>query len=174
MDNVKSLYLYVTSKDSEPYFPHNKPSIFHVKLNNTLNLNGSWEIGVCSVDLAGVNVSKNVDASKLFIVCKICSDMIVDGKQTRILRSLPLKPDINETYHHIYYVPIEVRFIDSIEFRIINDAAGEASFGSEDKSDTQPITSNDEPSETSGSSEDKSDTQPITSMTLHLKRSYQI
>jgi len=148
MDNENDIFLHVSSKDSLSYFPHNTPAVFRVKLNTTLNLNGSWEMGVCDVNMQNVNVGENAASLKMFITCSICSGFIVDGKQTRAIRVLGMSENVVETYAHILYIPVGVRFIDCIEFRILNDEMHEVSFGGKGKTETG-----------------------YTSITLHIKRS---
>jgi hypothetical protein len=111
----RGFYLHVTSKDSFVYFPTNEANSFRLKLNTPLNLTGLWKIGLCQLMLNGI-LSENV-----CIVCNICQGFICDGTQTRILRILRVDKNENfdESYPVIFYVPVEVRFIDTIEFRLI-------------------------------------------------------
>jgi hypothetical protein len=130
----KDIYMHVSSKDSSLYFPQNRPALFRVKLNTTLNLEGTWQIGLCSIFLKNVNVQSNASVvpSMLFIACNICTGLIVDGIQTRIFRSIDISGNVSRDYSLIYYVPIEVRFIDNIEFSITTDLFEEALFDGED------------------------------------------
>ena len=109
----KNIYLHVTNDDSTAYFPNNNASVFHVKLNKPLYLKGAWQLGVCELEI------KCDLSSYLYVVCSACQVLVVDGKQTRVLRAL----SVNKTYHEIYpvifYVPVETQFIDTIEFRLI-------------------------------------------------------
>ena len=148
-----SIYLRVSNKDSLLYFPENEASLFRVKLKNTLNLTGLWLIGLCSVDMVHVDVSGNTatGASTLAITCNICTGLIVDGSQTRVLRCLELHSDVHVLYTNIFYVPVEVGFLDTIEFSVITDVSKPTLFGTRLTSDSAM--------------------QPgIVSMTLHLKR----
>ena len=133
MDTENDIFLHVSSKDSIGYFPDNTPALFRVKLNNTLNLKGMWQIGLCQLTLENVtlNVGKRSMSNRLFIGCNVCSGMIVDGKQTRVIRTVTIPGGLNESYGVIFYMPIQVRFIDCIEFRILNDAMTEVSCTSE-------------------------------------------
>ena len=102
--------------------------------NTSLNLEGTWQIGLCSMFLKNVNVQSNASVvpSMLFIACNICTGLIVDGIQTRIFRSIDIRSNVSRDYSLIYYVPIEVRFIDNIEFSITTDLFEEAFFDGED------------------------------------------
>ena len=130
----KDIYLHVSSKDSILYFPQNRPALFRVKLNTTLNLEGTWQVGLCSIFFKKVNLqtTASVQPSVLFIACNVCSGLIVDGVQTRILRSIDISVNVSKDYSLIYYVPIEVRYIDNIEFSITTDLLAEALFSTED------------------------------------------
>ena len=148
-----SIYMYVTNKDSSLYFPQNDASIFRVKLKNTLILKGSWKIGLCTIDMTNVDVKGNNSAGArgLFITCNVCTGLIVDGVQTRVLRCVQLEPDIHDTYSAIFYVPVEVGFLDTIEFGVITDVSKPALFGVKSTDDSAVIAG-------------------TLSMTLHLKR----
>jgi hypothetical protein len=145
------IYMHVSDKDSAAYFPQNRPSIFRVKLKTTLNLTGSWKIGVCCVDMTNIDVKRNkaTGVSRLFITCSACTGLIVNGEQTRVLRCIELEHDVHEVYTDIFYVPVEVSFLDSIEFTVITDLSTYGLFELKDASD---------------------DNIGIVSMTLHLKR----
>jgi len=108
------IYLHASSNDCSDYFPNNNASIFRVKLNKPLNLNGVWKIGICEIDV-------NSDISeRVCVECSLCGDgLIVDGKQTRVLRTFTLNQNYHEIYPILFYVPIETRFVDSIEFRLV-------------------------------------------------------
>jgi hypothetical protein len=54
----RTFYLHVSSADSLPYFPNNKPDNFRVKLSKPLNLTGCWKIGLCEIRLANVTINK--------------------------------------------------------------------------------------------------------------------
>jgi hypothetical protein len=130
----KDIYIHVSSKDSALYFPLNRPALFRVKLNTTLNLEGTWKMGLCSIYLKNVNLQTNASVlpSFLFIACNVCTGLIVNGTQTRILRSIDISENVSRDYSFIYYVPIEVIFIDNIEFSITTDLLDEALFSGED------------------------------------------
>ena len=116
----------VSSNDSRVYFPHNTASVFHIKLNKPLILNGIWKIGVCEIEIKG-------DFSGFAcLVCNICQGLIVDGKQTSVLRTFNLKPHYHQIYPHIFHFPIQTRFIDTIEFRLIERDGTAISFKQND------------------------------------------
>jgi hypothetical protein len=152
----KDIYLHVSSSDSSQYFSPNNAGHFCLKLNTPLDLNGSWVIGVCEVDMQNIDVSANTGRgfSCVAIECNICTGLIVNGVQRRVLRVMPLKTDVAEVYPIVFYVPIETRFIDTIEFRVTNGACEEASFALEVRG------------------EQEVDAGHI-SMTLHIKRLHQ-
>jgi hypothetical protein len=151
----RDIYLHVSSGDSDKYFPLNNAANFCVKLNTPLNLNGSWVIGVCEVNIKNVNVSSNVKKgfSSFAIECNICTGLVVNGMHTRVLRIIPLEANISEKYPIIFYNPVETRFIDTLQFRLTNGGREEVDFALE---------------ESGGSHVDVG----FVSMTLHLKRLY--
>ena len=126
----RGIYLHATSKDSAVYFPDNEVNSFRLKLNTPLNLTGLWKIGLCQLMLKGI-LSETV-----CVACNICQGFICDGTQTRIIRILRVDGNENfdESYPVIFYVPIEVRFIDTIEFRLIKKDGTPVVFKSEDSS----------------------------------------
>jgi hypothetical protein len=130
----KDIYIHVSSKDSALYFPLNRPALFRVKLNTTLNLEGTWKMGLCSIYMKNVNLQTNASLvpSILFISCNVCTGLIVNGIQTRILRSIDMRENVSIDYSFVYYVPIEVIFIDTIEFSVTTDLLEEALFDGED------------------------------------------
>jgi hypothetical protein len=52
------------------------------------------------------------------IDCSICMGLIVNGEQTRTIRTLAIKGDVYEVFPIVYYVPLETHYIDTIEFHI--------------------------------------------------------
>jgi len=125
-----NIYLHVSNKDSAAYFPQNDPCLFRVKLKNTLNLQGRWKIGLCSIDMNNVDVkdSDMIDAKQVYITCNICTGLIVDGAQTRVVRCIELDTDIHMRYTRIFYLPVEVQFLDTVEFSITTDLLKPAVF----------------------------------------------
>jgi hypothetical protein len=106
MDN--DIYLHVSSSGSKHYFPRNNAAHFCIKLNTPLNLIGNWVIGLCELDIQNVDVPTNVSrgCTSLKIECNVCSGIIVNGVQTRVIRVMALKPSVNEVYPVVYYVPL--------------------------------------------------------------------
>ena len=101
----ESIYINVSNNDSVQYFPHNNPSNFRVKLEKRLELKGCWKICLCEISISNVIVNQlngvddiektvvnNVQQTKsIHIHCNVCTGLIVNGEQTRILRTLPIK-----------------------------------------------------------------------------------
>jgi hypothetical protein len=133
------MYLNVCSKDSSIYFPNNEPAHFRVKLAKPLNLLGNWQVGLCEVQLCNVNINKQVngnhrddndkvvtqveppngkDIPSVCIDCSICTGLIVNGVQTRTLRKVWGRKNIYKVFPIVYYVPLEIGYIDTIEFKI--------------------------------------------------------
>ena len=117
----REIYLHVSSRDSQIYFPRNNGANFCVKLNTPLDLNGSWVVGVCEVNIQNVNLLLNIDKgfSSLGIECNICTGLVVNGLHTRVLCIIPLEEHVNELYPIIFYLPVEARFIDTLQFRVV-------------------------------------------------------
>ena len=117
------MYIRVTSKDSVDYYPENTAELFRVKLSSRLDLQGSWKIGVCDMGIGNVDVSasKKNGASTFNISCDICTGFIVNGVQTRVLRTIPIQTNYQKTYPIVFYLPIETGSLDTIEFRVVND-----------------------------------------------------
>jgi hypothetical protein len=135
----ESIYLSVSSKDSSVYFRDNSAANFRVKLAKRLELIGCWKIALCEISLSNVIVKAptrvntsddsdddgteaanmlNDDDDTICIHCSVCTGLIVNGKETRVLRTLPLKKNQYKIYPIQYYLPLETRYIDTIEFHI--------------------------------------------------------
>jgi hypothetical protein len=110
----RPIFLHVTSKDSHEYFPNNSSQMFILKLNKPLNLTGLWKIGLCEIFIEGVF------SELMSLTCNICQGVILDGKQSRVLRTLKVYDgNYDEIYPIVFYVPIETRFVDTIEFCLV-------------------------------------------------------
>ena len=126
-----NIYLNVCSKDSISYFPNNKTASFRVKLAKPLHLKGCWKLGLCEIHVSGVNVNAN-GAENIRIECNLCKGLIVNGTQTRTLRTLPLKKNQYKIFPLLYYVPLETHYIDNIDFNICGSEDKLLSFEAED------------------------------------------
>ena len=142
----KSIYLSVSNYDSVNYFPDNKPANFRVKLSKRLELGESWKIALCEIRLGNVvstpatNDDNGVDKNKkdddvndgvndlIYIHCNVCIGLVVDGIQTRVLRTLPFKNNQYKIFPVLYYIPVETRYIDTIEFHISTSENKSVSF----------------------------------------------
>jgi hypothetical protein len=143
-----NLYIHISSKDSKDYFPNNKVAHFRVKLGRPLNLQGSWVVGLCEIQLRNLSnkaalvlVDDNApgrgddtggveepDIVNLRVECSICMGLIVGGVQTRTLRTLMVKGSLYKVFPLIYYLPVETRYTDTLEFRILNSNGQLATF----------------------------------------------
>ena len=156
-----SIYIHVSSKDSAAYFPENRADNFRIKLAKRLELKGVWKIAICEINVSDVilrrpvvvvkradgdseddnddqktDVKMNVDANgvdddTVCIHCNVCTGLIVNGEQTRILRTLPLKKNQYKIYPIHYYCPLETQNIDTIEFNICKSNGTPLSFDAE-------------------------------------------
>jgi hypothetical protein len=124
------MYVHVSSNDSASYYTHNTSSLFRVKLNNRLDLKGSWVIGVCDVTVDDIDVDRNRRGgfTSLLITCDICTGFIVNGVQTRTLRTVPIQKRLQKVYPVVMYVPIETYSFDTMEFRVLKGSFEEAVF----------------------------------------------
>lgn len=132
-----SIYLHVSSKDSRAYFPQNKGNNFRVKLAKRLELVGAWKIALCEINVSNVVLGTRVrvadegdraDDDTICVHCNVCIGLIVNGVQTRILRTLPLKKNQYKIYPVHYYCPLETQYIDTIEFDICTSNGKAVSF----------------------------------------------
>ena len=171
------MYIHVSSKDSVGYYPNNKPSLFRLKLNSRLDLQGPWELGVCDLVINNVDVAASMrDGGSTFsIACDICSGYIINGIQTRVLRTIPIQRNYQKTYPIIFYHPVETYSLDTIEFRMVNNRSQEPIFNRttsrtnrHKKGNDEDTKKDDAKAESEDMSEDMSEVGCV-SMTLHLK-----
>jgi hypothetical protein len=146
-----SIYINVSSEDSSIYFPDNKAGHFRVKLEKRLELAGCWKIALCEISVSNVKVKSggsdsdregegegeeaageetgvNVTQDTIYVHCSVCVGLIVNGVQTRVLRTLPIKKNQYKIYPIQYYMPLETRYIDTIEFHICTSDGKALSF----------------------------------------------
>ena len=142
-----SFYIHISSKDSKDYFPNNKVAHFRVKLGRPLNLQGSWVVGLCEIQLRNLShrahvalvdttqpargdddVIEEPSIVSLRVECSLCMGLIVGGVQTRTLRTLSTKGNLYKVFPLIYYFPIETRHTDTLEFCILNSDGKLATF----------------------------------------------
>lgn len=127
-----SIYLHVSSKDSSVYFPGNKAGSFRIKLDKRLELKGIWEIALCEINVSNVVMTNpDEDDDAICIHCNVCMGLIVNGTQTRILRTLPLKKNQYKIYPIQYYCPLETQNIDTIQFDICRSNGKAVSFNAQ-------------------------------------------
>ena len=146
-----NIYLNVSNKDSLTYFPNNKESVFRVKLAQPLNLTGCWKLALCEIELSGVKITAAVKSTtgaaasgsdkrikreakhqeSIRVQCDLCKGFIVDGFQTRTMRTLPLKRNQYKIFPTLYYLSLETHYIDTIEFLILTRDGKQLSFDRE-------------------------------------------
>ena len=70
-------YLHLSSEDSKTYFPGNDTGTFTVKLPEILQLQGSWEVALCAIDLPKVKKKPQ----RILVCSDICMESIYGEKR---------------------------------------------------------------------------------------------
>jgi hypothetical protein len=123
------MYISFSNVDSKAYYAGNSPSHFRVKLAKTVYFEGNW-----SVALTEIHISDNTaNFGLLGITSDICNGIWVDGLQTHLLRRFNCRKNVHESFPQFYYVPVGKKFIDSVEFFIMDREGTEASLAADVK-----------------------------------------
>ena len=123
-------FIYLSSDDSEEFFPDNKPSHFTVKLPGTLKLSGKW---VCAItEIVYHPMFKGVRPTSLYI----CSDIVEASygcdSLLPILRRIAVPGSLNTksilAFPQNFYVPVTQDEIQYITINIKDEILEEPSF----------------------------------------------
>ena len=121
-------YMRVSNIDSKNLFPFNTCNNFFVQLPNTLNLIGSWEVGLSELQYqhSFSQTPINID-----IGTTLCESSIIDGTRQSILRRVKVRGKqgdiIQEIFDRIQYFKVTRLDMDHIYLYIKGDGQDKSS-----------------------------------------------
>ena len=122
-NHSRSLYLYVSNKDSKILFPENNASSFRVRVPEQLILNGQWLCGLVQIKLRTSSGDSTEVGEPVYITSSLVTESIVGDNRIPVLRQLftgsnfPLT-DVVYHFDRIAYVPIRQRQVQEIDILI--------------------------------------------------------
>ena len=78
--STRKHYLFLSSRDSEIYYPDNKPTDFTIELTETLNLPGEWEHSLLEIFF-----TKRI-TDDIVVFCDICTNSNIHNTKLPVLR----------------------------------------------------------------------------------------
>ena len=120
-DSVNNFYITLSSDNSVKYFKTNKASHFHVKLQERLKLQGSWNVA-----LGEIHSSKRIP-QHVYVCSNLTSSYIVNGSLSSALRYIP---DTRRSYvfDTQYFIRVDSHEYDVIEIYITDTSMNPVSF----------------------------------------------
>ena len=105
-------YLFLSSNDSNLYFPNNEPTNFTIELNENIYLPGLWKISLAEIFF------KDEITEQLLICCDLCGDSIVRDQKHAVLRLIPEQSPKNLCFKEPIELDISRDFIKRIRVYI--------------------------------------------------------
>ena len=96
-------YLHLSSEDSKTYFPGNDTGRFTVKLPEILQLQGSWEVALCAIDLPKVKKKPQ----RILVCSDICMESIYGEKRLPLLRVITGR--LSTSFQPLQYIPVRIQ-----------------------------------------------------------------
>lgn len=123
-------YVYVSSDESDSYFPENEVYKFKVHLESPLFLTGFWKVGLVEFR-AKQSKSKLIKTNgPLYIFTDLCKESIVNGVQQPLLRRL--EKNVKDGWSHlldpVIYLPVKRKELLEFEVYIKNEDESLPSF----------------------------------------------
>lgn len=109
---MNDFYMTLRSTDSKNFYPTNNSKRFIVQLDEQIELNGHWKVGLVEIGTSkGFNVSRDV-----YVYSNICGNNIVGGSRTSLLRRFFLKRGKNDVvFSTPMYINVTTNSFHSIE-----------------------------------------------------------
>ena len=116
MEQNASTYLFLSSADSQQFFPDNSAADFRIKLDIPIILDAHWHVCLCEITFK----LKSGDNSKsLSVYSSICRPSYIDNHAAPILRRITRKGA--QEFMSRQYFPIARRYIESLDIYIRNE-----------------------------------------------------
>ena len=118
---LKDFYITLKNRDSNKFFPNNKPEHFRVKLQERLKVLGQWKVALCEFHTT-TRIGEAV-----YVCSNLTSSYIADGSLGSALRYIP-DTRRNSIFESPYYINIDGHEYDMIEIYIADEAFNPMSF----------------------------------------------
>ena len=110
------MYLFLSSADSQQFFPANNQSDFRVKLDTPIVLDNHWHISLCEITFK----LKPSDTSRSLVVySSICMPSYISNQSAPVLRRISRKGA--QEFVNKQYFPIGRKYIESVDVYIRNE-----------------------------------------------------
>ena len=116
MEQNASTYLFLSSNDSQIFFPHNSPADFRIKLDNPIVLDAHWHVCLCEITF---KLKANDNSKSMGVYSSICRSSYIDNQAAPILRRITRKGA--QEFMNRQYFPIVRRYIESLDVYIRNE-----------------------------------------------------
>ena len=131
-NDPKHFYVTLFSNASQELFPENTKSSFTIELPQPIDLgpNDTWEVGLCEFTYppkfrGTISPNMIIGDTNALIYCNLIRPQFFAHRLIRCLRTVIILSLPGEPYfQHIYYVPVEKRYIKNIRMEV-RDSAGE-------------------------------------------------
>ncbi len=121
-------YLTLRSTDSLELYPGNTPYNFRVNLNEPLYFEKQWMVALCDITIQNWAVNKRGDCKDIYVCSSMCVPSFVGESQEPLLRRICLrgiKRERHFAFPHLYYIPLKVQHLQSLDL-YIKEANGES------------------------------------------------
>lgn len=130
-------YIFVKSDECRDYYPENKPYDFKIHLDNALDLQGFWKLGITEFFTLSSTKKTVIDAltskpitKSLFVYSNVCDFSSVNGHQQPLLRIIQADPSYgwNDKFYPAYYIPLRVTHLSDLHLYLRDDSHLPATF----------------------------------------------
>ena len=129
-NDPKHFYVKLFSNASQSLFPENTKSSFTIELAQPIDLgpNNKWEVGLCEFTYSPkfrgtVSPIMIIEHTNALIYCNLIRPQFVGKEFIRFLKTTIVPSLRGEHYfQHIYYVPVEKRYIRNIRMEVRDSA----------------------------------------------------
>lgn len=122
--NQDNFYLTLFSNGSPLICNNNTQSKFQNHLNQPLNLEGSWSVGIVDFfhnSIKYENKEDKLDTDILFVHCDIIREQMIADQCVKVIRTFPVKTSQEYIqFSNVQYVPVNIKYIDSLAFILTN------------------------------------------------------
>lgn len=109
-------YFVFNSSDSKEYFP-NTPYRFRVKLSHRLQLDGLWMLALAELRFGKLDLS-NINNFNIDVMCNLCNSSYVGDDFIPLLRRVDLRDGPNYQFNQLFFVPVIVKDVSTVEIYI--------------------------------------------------------